>query len=77
MPVSKVTPFPAHARARELKEFMVSVTTIMPWRGLTPDHAADEAAKALGHVQQDTADFYGDSYMVWGPISEENPPSQS
>lgn len=56
---------------------MVSVTTIMPWRGLTPDHAADEAAKALGHVQQDTADFYGDSYMVWGPISEENPPSQS
>ena len=53
---------------------MVAVTIIMPWKGKCPDDAANQAAMVIGHVVQETAEFYGQSCMTWGPVEDvENP----
>ena len=50
--------------------FMVSVTHVLPWVGNNPDDAANNAAQVLGHITQETADFYGPSLMLWGGVEE-------
>lgn len=49
---------------------MVSVTHVLPWVGNNPDDAANQAAAVLGHITQETADFYGPSLMLWGGVEE-------
>ena len=59
-------------RKTDKKLYYVAVTTILPWEGTNPEHAATEAAKSLGYAQEQTADFYGPSVMTWGPVTDAN-----
>jgi hypothetical protein len=57
-------------KRKEQELHMVSVTLVLPWAGSNPDHAADQAAKAILSSAEHVADFYGKSLAMWGPVSE-------
>lgn len=65
-----IKPVKKSRKKADVQLHYVAVTTILPWIGDNPEHAANNAAASLGHSQEHTADFYGPSVMVWGPVDD-------